>query len=206
MPSDEELMASYKAGDRAAFEQIFQRYAPLLLRVMQHQLSRREDAQDLVQQTFLQLHRSRADFRQDARLRPWLLTIAMNLKRRYMRRLGRHMEKLNEGHVLESVRLEAFHSDPLEVGQQVRIALAVLSPEQREVIVLHWLEGLPFSEVATVVGASLSAVKVRAHRGYVAIRSCLAREQSRERDREPARTQSHEMRRTPSVPPAGMRG
>src|SRR5262245_19116973 len=59
MLSDEDLMEGYKAGDRAAFAEIFRRYAPLLLRVMQQQLDRREDANDLVQQTFLQLHRSK---------------------------------------------------------------------------------------------------------------------------------------------------
>src|SRR3954447_13908404 len=83
MLTDEELMVSYKTGDAPAFAEIFRRYAPLLLRVMQHQLGRREDAHDLVQQTFLQLHRSRADFRDGASLRPWLLTIAINLKRQY---------------------------------------------------------------------------------------------------------------------------
>ena len=56
----------------------------------------------------------------------------------------------------------------------MRALLAGLPADQRDVIVLHWIEGLSFSEVAQVVGASLSAVKVRAHRGYVAIRKILA--------------------------------
>jgi DNA-directed RNA polymerase specialized sigma24 family protein len=51
-----------------------------------------------------------------------------------------------------------------------------LPAEQRDVIVLHWLEGLSFNEVSLVVGVSLSAVKVRAHRGYVAIRKIFAQE------------------------------
>jgi RNA polymerase sigma factor (sigma-70 family) len=173
MPSDEELMANYKAGDRAAFDEIFRRYAPLLLRVMQHQLSRREDAHDLVQQTFLQLHRSRADFRCDAQLRPWLLTIAMNLKRKHFRRLKRHAEWPTDAYALENMRLDASQANAVEAGRQLRVALAGLPADQRRVIVLHWVEGLPFSEVASVVGASLSAVKVRAHRGYAAIRGRL---------------------------------
>ena len=61
-------------------------------------------------------------------------------------------------------------ADPSDAAQQVKAVLAELPADQREVIVLHWLEGLPFTEVALVVGASLSAVKVRAHRGYVSIR------------------------------------
>jgi RNA polymerase sigma-70 factor (ECF subfamily) len=181
MASDEELMASYKAGDRAAFEEIFRRYAPLLLRVMQRQLSRREDAHDLVQQTFLQLHRSRADFRSDALLRPWLLTIAINLKRKHFRRLKRHMEWPIEAHALDNLRLDASQANALDAGRQLRVAMAGLPADQRRVIVLHWVEGLAFSEVATVVGASLSAVKVRAHRGYAAIRGRLSADNQDER-------------------------
>ena len=49
-------------------------------------------------------------------------------------------------------------------------------PDQAEVIALHWLDGLSFPEVAEVVGATLSAVKVRAHRGYAAMRAYLDRD------------------------------
>src|SRR5438128_1919265 len=92
MRSDEELMRAYVSGDSAAFRELFERYGPVLLRVMRHQLRRPEEARDLVQQTFLQLHRSRLDFREGAQLRPWLFTIAMNLKREYFRRAGRRPE------------------------------------------------------------------------------------------------------------------
>ena len=61
-----------------------------------------------------------------------------------------------------------------EAGCDVRSLLAGLPADQRDVIVLHWIEGFSFAEVALVVGASLSAVKVRAHRGYVAIRKVLS--------------------------------
>jgi len=69
MKSDEELMAAYVAGDQAAFEELFRRYAPALLRVIGRQLSSPGEAHDLVQQTFLQLHRARYDFKPGARLR-----------------------------------------------------------------------------------------------------------------------------------------
>jgi DNA-directed RNA polymerase specialized sigma24 family protein len=51
-PSDEELMTAYVGGDHAAFAELFRRYAPVLLRLMQHRISRREEADDLVQLTF----------------------------------------------------------------------------------------------------------------------------------------------------------
>jgi RNA polymerase sigma factor (sigma-70 family) len=176
MLSDEDLMEGYKAGDRAAFAEIFRRYAPLLLRVMQHQLGRREDANDLVQQTFLQLHRSKQDFRRGSLLRPWLLTIAMNLRHRHFRRLGRHPEMPLELDLLEELHTGSRVPDAADAGCDVKALLAGLPAEQREVIILHWIEGLPFNEVAVQVGVSLSAVKVRAHRGYVAIRKLFAQE------------------------------
>lgn len=182
MASDEELMVRYRAGDRGAFNELFERYAPLLLRVMQYQLYRREDARDLVQQTFLQLHRSRADFRPDAKLRPWLLAIAFNLKRRHLGRVGRELAHTVEPEALANLTASYSPSDALDAEHEVRSALAALPPEQREVIVLHWLAGLPFAEVANLVGASLAAVKVRAHRGYAAIREQSQEAQLERRD------------------------
>ena len=173
MRSEEELMAAYVARDRSAFDELFQRLAPILLRVLARQLPNREEANDLVQQTFLQLHRSRHDFRAGARLRPWLFTIAINLKREHFRRMKRRPEA--------PLELDG-RSDPAAVkGDQNRAdaqhtlgwAMQRIPSDQAEVITLHWFEGLPFPEVAEVVGASLSAVKVRAHRGYQSLRTLL---------------------------------
>lgn len=173
-PSDEELFEAYVSGDEAAFQQLFDRYAPLLLRLVGRDVRRRHEAEEIVQDTFLNLHRSAADFRKGARLRPWLMTIALNLKREYFRRRARRPESPLEidgrqDPVAASPRiLERRHA-----RTQVERALDELPEGQREVIVLHWFGGLSFKEVAEVVGASLSAVKVRAHRGYAAMRAVL---------------------------------
>ena len=85
-------MAAYLDGDRAAFDALFSRYAPRLRQMLGRRIARGEDVADVVQQTFLQLHRARKDFRVDAKLRPWLYTIALNLSRQYFRRQGRRPE------------------------------------------------------------------------------------------------------------------
>lgn len=171
--TDEALMEAYVAGDRSAFAELFSRYAPRLRRLMARDLARGTDADDLVQQTFLQLHRARRDFRAGARLRPWLFTIALNLKRQYFRRKGRRPETpLPEPGTGDLV---ADGGDP-EAGvrdAQLRAALDELAAAQRDVIVLHWFEGMTFREIAEVVGATQSAVKVRAHRGYGKLRQAL---------------------------------
>jgi DNA-directed RNA polymerase specialized sigma24 family protein len=102
--SDEQLMAAYVAGDGAAFRVIFERYAPVLMRAMLRELYVREEANDLVQQTFLQLHRARADFDAGQKLKPWIFTIAMNLKREYFRRKKRRPERSLDAETPTSAR------------------------------------------------------------------------------------------------------
>jgi RNA polymerase sigma-70 factor (ECF subfamily) len=176
MRTDEELMTAYCAGDSSAFRELFDRHSPVLLRVMRHQLRRPEDARDLVQQTFLQLHRSRNDFREGAQLRPWLFTIAMNLKREYFRRAGRRPESPLEFDGRSDPAIAPRGHEQLEASDALGFALGQLPEDQREVISLHWLAGVPLPDIAQMVGASLSAVKVRAHRGYAAMRRALGKD------------------------------
>jgi len=173
MRTDEELMAAYLQGESAAFRELFDRYGPILERVMRHHLHRPEDARDLVQQAFLQLHRSRFDFRPGAQLRPWLFTIALNLKREYFRRMGRRPESPLDLDGRNDPGIGPRGHEQLEASEEVRFALGRLPEDQRDVIALHWLAGIPLPEVAELVGASLSAVKVRAHRGYAGMRRVL---------------------------------
>jgi RNA polymerase sigma factor (sigma-70 family) len=172
--SDEELFAAYVGGDDRAFDDLFSRYAPALLTLMRKQVRKDEDARELVQQTFLHLHRARHDFRPGAALRPWLYTIALNLRREHFRRLGRRREEARELTDRELPRTEQPDIGRGETAQQVRAAIGRLPEGQQVVIHLHWFEGLPFSEVADVLGLSESAAKVRAHRGYKRLKQILA--------------------------------
>jgi RNA polymerase sigma factor (sigma-70 family) len=171
--SDEQLMSAYAAGDDGAFRVIFERYAPVLLRAMLRELYVREEANDLVQQTFLQLHRARRDFDSGQKLKPWVFTIAMNLKREYFRRKKRRPERSLEADTAPEPAVAARGAEQVEARRSLMRALEQLPADQREVIELHWFEELEFPEVAEVVGASVSAVKVRAHRGYVRLRATL---------------------------------
>jgi RNA polymerase sigma factor (sigma-70 family) len=166
-------MAAYRAGDSSAFKELYDRYASVLYRTMLRDLRRPEEARDLVQQTFLQLHRARHDFDPSQRLRPWIFTIAMNLKREHFRRVKRRPESPLEGEAIEEVAEPVAGDERVAATRALRQGLSELPPDQREVIELHWFDGLSFSEVAQVVGASLSAVKVRAHRGYTRLRRLL---------------------------------
>lgn len=174
--SDEALMAAYVAGDVAAFDLLFERYAALVLGIARRYTATSGDAEDVVQQTFLNLHRARRDFRQGSRLRPWLATIALNVAREHGRRRARRPA------VALAVDVKAPGAGPADEAvarddrERVRMALNGLGAAQRQVIELHWFAGLSFPEVAQAVGAGLSAVKVRAHRGYAKLREALTGE------------------------------
>lgn len=171
--SDEQLMAAYVAGEDAAFEALYRRLLPWLRRLLAAQLRERAEAEDLAQQAFLQLHRARFDFAPGARLRPFLATIALNLKRGWFRRRRRRPE-----HPLEESALKtAGHPGPTPEGAaaeaQLREALTGLPAHEREVIVLHYYGGFSFAEIGEMTGTGLSAVKQRARRGYGHLRERL---------------------------------
>lgn len=171
-PSDTDLMRRYvQADDRRAFEILYRRHLPSVVALFRRAGCTPEIAQDLAQQTFLHLHRARRDFDLRRRLKPWLLTIALNVRREHFRRGQRKPEvSLDpERHPEPSVEPDASTAQECLIHR----ALAQLPDDQRQVIELHWIEGLSFAEVAQAVGASRSAVKVRAHRGYQKLRDLL---------------------------------
>ncbi|MEZ6186739.1 MAG: RNA polymerase sigma factor [Planctomycetota bacterium] len=170
--SDEALMSRYVDGDPAAFAELFERYGPRLTALFRRGLPAHVDVSDLVQQTFLQIHRARHDYRPGLPLRPWVVTIALNLRRKHYRVLSRAAQELVVD-PSDSGETERRGLERSERAEALHRALEELRPNQREVLELHWFEGLPFAEVARVVGASLSAVKVRAHRAYEALRKTL---------------------------------
>ncbi len=160
-----------RGGDRAAFRTLFDRYSGRLLGYFRRFVGRDPVAQDLVQQTFLHLHRARKDYRLGAPLRPWLYTIAANLRREHFRRRGRRPEVQ-----LDPDRHRGPVATPATSTPEARLlrrALAQLPEHERDVLVLHWFEGLSMAEVAQVLGASRSAVKVRAHRAYKKLQGML---------------------------------
>jgi RNA polymerase sigma factor (sigma-70 family) len=165
-------MAAYVAGDRDAFRTLFERHAPPLERVMLRDLAEREEARDLVQQAFLQLHRARLDFDPKQRLKPWLYTIALNLKREHFRRRKRRPER-PDSEIADLQPTPPRGQEQTEARRTISWALEQIPADQREVIELHWLAGLSFPELSESIGISVAAAKVRAHRGYLRLRDVL---------------------------------
>lgn len=164
-------MARYASGDKAAFEELFRRYGGRMHGYFSRTTGRDDLAADFVQQTFLHLHRARADYRTGAPFRPWVYTIATNVRREHFRRAARRPETpLDPERHPEPAR---DPDAPSASDRLLRRCLGELSEAQREVLVLHWYQDIGFGEIALMLGETETAVKVRAHRAYERLREML---------------------------------
>jgi RNA polymerase sigma-70 factor (ECF subfamily) len=164
------LMERFLGGDSAAFDALFARHAGRVHAYLRRMVGP-TIADDLTQTTFLSVVRSRGRFQRGARFRPWLYAIASNAARDHLRR-ARFEVQTADGETPEMAADTALPDPALE--RAVHTALAQLPQQQREAILLHRFEGFSFGEIAETLGLSESAVKVRAHRGYVRLRALLA--------------------------------
>lgn len=171
------IFERWLGGDESAFRMFFERTAPLVLGIARRHGLPDAEARDLVQQTFLGVHRSSRDFRRGAPVRPWLITIARNVLRDHLRRWYARREASLELDGRIDPRVEAVEygmSDAETLVRWVRVAVTRLPESHRRVIELHFFDERSFAEVATVVGCSEGAARVRAHRGYEQLRAWLA--------------------------------
>jgi RNA polymerase sigma-70 factor (ECF subfamily) len=156
--TDEALMARYVEGDQRAFNELFRRYQPLLERLLRPGLS--ADAKDVVQQTFLNLHRARGTFIHGSAFRPWLLTIAFNLKRQHFRQHFRVVD-LDAVNLAESSATNAETSYSL---RRVLTAFGKLSARERCALTLLCGGGHDSASAANKMKISLGALKGLVHR------------------------------------------
>lgn len=172
-PTDDTLMRTFCAGDEAAFEMLYQRHATTVLAFLKRMVRDEALAEDLLQTTFVSFVRGRGRYVPGTSVRAWVFAIAANAGRDALRRRRASVERLSaEGMPPEAVAETAPPSDPA-VARAVEDALMQLPVQQREAVVLHKLEELSFEEVAVALGITVSAAKVRAHRGYRRLRQIL---------------------------------
>jgi RNA polymerase sigma-70 factor (ECF subfamily) len=175
-PSDEALLSEFLAGDARAFETLVRRYSPELFAFVVRFVGNRTLAEDVVQESFLQLYRSAPGFDPGRRFKPWLFTIAANKARDLLRSRSRRREVALEGladsesgAAPQLLDLFADESDPgqaLEVDEQrdvVRAVVAEMPDHLREVLVLGYYHRFPYAEIAEILDVPLGTVKSRLH-------------------------------------------
>jgi len=183
------LMIRYQGGSLEAFQEIYAQLAPGVRRYLSHLTGGSEIADDLLQETFLQMHRSRAAYNPTYAVRPWVFGLARNIflmNRRATRRWAKvyeSREDLPEFPVLPE-------ADRLGSHDEIRRCIANLGPDQAEALLLHHQWGFSFEEIAGMLGISAAAARARASRGMADLRLALNSLQSAQaarRDLVPAR-------------------
>lgn len=166
--TDEQLMERFCAGDKAAFGELFERYLPKVRSFSRSMVRDGALADDLTQSTFLSVVRSKDRYLKGSKVAPWIFSIAGNAARDALRRQSLGVEKLVEA----DVAVEPSQVDP-GLRRELEGALSELPVNQREVVLLHKVEGLSFEQIADAIGITATAARIRAHRGYVKLRSLL---------------------------------
>jgi RNA polymerase sigma-70 factor (ECF subfamily) len=176
------LMASYQAGDLEAFDQLYALLVPAIRGFLRRRMIDAQHVDDLVQETFLQVHRARHTYDPTYPLLPWMLAIARHVWLMYMRASARRLRPSEQIEHLElGVRAEAeAYADRADL----RAALGALSAEKRRPLLWHHVLGVSFREIAARLGIREDAAKLRSSRGIAQLRSRLRQSHAGERSNE----------------------
>jgi RNA polymerase sigma-70 factor (ECF subfamily) len=170
-------MDRYAEGDDAAFAKLYDAVAPRLHSYLRKKVRSDAVAEDVLQQTFLHVHRARGNFIPGSPVLPWAFAIARRLLLDELRRDYRNVLTMADD------ALDAITTDPDEGGDRIAEAnelaralereLTRLPKSQRAAFQLMRIDGLSHVEAAAALGATVSAVKLRAHRAYGSLRRAI---------------------------------
>ena len=178
--SDEALLAACALGDSAALGALYDRLTPHLWRFLSRLSGERAaELEDLVQATFVAVHRAAPSYRGTASVRTWVFAIASNVTRRHLRdevRRRSAFERLAKvpavppGRPDESVEQQ-------QLVQRMRVALSALPHDLRVSLVMCDLEGIPGKEAASVLAIPMGTLYRRVHEARLALRALVEEEQ-----------------------------
>lgn len=153
--SDDDLVEQIRHGDEKAAEELIKRYYPSILRYCKNHCFHQEKAEDLTQETFLKLFQNLSRYKGKRRFKAYLYTIANHLCIDESRKI--EVYPLNDEEVIE----ESDEMSRIEDRSEIGYLLNVLSPEQREAIILRFGEELSFWEIARVMGCNMRTAQSR---------------------------------------------
>jgi RNA polymerase sigma-70 factor (ECF subfamily) len=172
-PPQDVAMERYARGDQSAFAELYDAIAPRLYAFLLRQTRSEAAAKDVLQQTMLKIHLARGSFDEGAAVLPWAYAIARRLWIDSTRRVKREapLDDAHEGESDDPPPDDAAYAG--ELAARMRKELAKLPENQRVAFQLVKEEELSIAEAAAVLGTTESAVKLRAHRAYQALRVSL---------------------------------
>lgn len=180
-PTDEELIERFQGGDLYAFDLLVQNYKDQLLNFVYRFLGNQEEAEDVVQETFLRVFRNRSAYRRVAKFSTWIYTIAGNLARTELRRRRRRrLFSISDMGLQEKdyeISDEVFNPESQTDGvlkEEIILAeIGRLSPKFREVIILRDVQELSYEEISKLIRVPIGTVKSRVNRARLRLQSRL---------------------------------
>ncbi len=170
---DFSLIRAIQNGDMVAFNQLVDRYKDRLMNVIGRMLSSREEAEDIVQETFVRVYQHRQSFNFQHCLSTWIYTIALNLARNELRK----RKKFKFYEISEMKGSEAEFAVemklPSRLPQVLDTAIKELPEKYRGAFMLRDIQELPYEEVAKVLDIPLGTVKSRVNRARMMLRDKL---------------------------------
>lgn len=175
---DAELMRRVQAADETALGALMERWERPVKAVIARLVMNSTDAEELAQETFVRVWQHRERYQRDRPVKPWLLGIAVNLARNRLRWWKRRpMVSLDEWTELPASDIDesagASKLERSERAEAVRQAIAALSPDYREAIILFEYEHMSYADIASTLGISSKAVENRILRGREKLKSAL---------------------------------
>ena len=174
--SDVELLHGVALGDEAALARLYDAYRVILFGLLVRILNSREEAEDILQDVFIQVWRRAKDF-DEKRGRPftWLVTLARSRAIDRLRQLGARQRLATGAAQEQPEKVSDAFSDTIKTAQRetVRRALAELPEEQKHTLVLAYFEGLTQSEIAAKLNTPLGTIKTRMRSGMIKLRALL---------------------------------
>jgi RNA polymerase sigma-70 factor (ECF subfamily) len=163
------LMVRYQQADQAATAALIERLSPRLHWFFASQMGSRTDADDMLQDLWLRIHRVRHTYRRGEPLLPWVYAIAHRVRIDTYRRRYRMSREIGVDALPEPGAREENQASRLAFHE----LLATLPEGQREVLTMLKVGGLSLEEVARATSSTVGAVKQKAHRAYERLRSLL---------------------------------
>jgi len=168
------LMIDYQKGKMDAFDGLYEALKRPLIRYLWTFVRNQTMAEDLLQETFLQLHRARKTYTPPRPVRPWIYAITRHVALMHLRSLRRRKEILPDENLPEVPVPPEM--DKLADRATVQRLLGTLPRAAQEILILHHMLGMSFEEVGQIMGVASGTAKVRAHRALKVIRKRLAEE------------------------------
>jgi RNA polymerase sigma-70 factor (ECF subfamily) len=180
---DAELMLRVKEGDGASFDVLLKKHRSSVVHFLYRMVQNHAVAEELAQEVFLRVYRSRSTYEPTARFTTWLFRIATHLALNALRdgKNERFQERLDDDTSDMPVRQVSDRRPSVEQSmvyqaklQEIRHAIAALPQKQRAAVLMHKYEEMEYSQIAKVLCCSESAVKSLLFRAYETLRARLA--------------------------------